>query len=151
MNTDNILFKDNRDFDHTKLYRLFIKEKWNDYMDPEDVQFHIEKAVYVITAWYENDLIGYGRIEGDGRIIVEISDVLIRSDCRNKGIGSRIVSLLMDHIKKLDPYYVQVTPCGKKEMHLYEKFGFTVIPDYIRMEAMTVKLEEKIARVRSDR
>jgi ribosomal protein S18 acetylase RimI-like enzyme len=75
--------------------------------------------------------------------------VVVKSDYQRRGIGTEIISRLVSFIDEAAPYFVQVSPIGAKEVRLYEKFGFVVMPDYIRMERSTSKLREKIGAVRN--
>ena len=148
MALENIEFRENEDIPAEVLHSLFRKEQWNDFFDLDDMELHLQTALHVVSAWHRNELVGYGRLEGDGRIWVEISDVLVKSECRGRGIGTEIIRRLVEHIKTLDPYYIQVTPISDREVHLYSKFGFTEIPDYRRMELTTEKLARFSGRSR---
>jgi len=145
---DDIELRESKEVPPQPLLALFRKEEWNDFMELDDVEFYLRVAVYVVTAWRGDELIGFARVEGDGRITAEISDVLVRSDCQGQGVGTDLVRRLIHHIRRLDPYYIQVNPIGDREAHLYEKFGFREIPNYRKMELITPKLGRKIAEVR---
>ena len=147
---DGLKFNETKDIDARKLMALFRREQWCDYMELDDVEFYLQIALYIVTAWKENELIGFARLSGDGRIDVEISDVLVRTDFQAQGIGTELVRRLVEHIRELDPYYIQVNPIGDREVHLYSKFGFTVMPDFIKMELTTPKLTRKIEQVRAN-
>jgi predicted GNAT family N-acyltransferase len=109
---DNIEFQETKKIPVVKLRSLFLSEQWCDYMDDDEVRFYLEAALHVITAWRGDAIIGFARLDGDGRIGVEISDVLVRSDLQGQGIGTELVRRLVDHIRRLDPYYIQVNPIG---------------------------------------
>jgi ribosomal protein S18 acetylase RimI-like enzyme len=148
MASNSITYCEGEPVDPAMLQRLFREEQWNDFFDLDEVAYHLQTAVHVVTAWDSDQLIGYARLEGDNRLWAEISDVLVRSDHRGQGIGTELVRRLMVRVQEIDPHYIQVTPLGDREIHLYEKFGFRVIPGYIRMEQGTEKLTEKAAKVR---
>ena len=148
---DGVEYRESKEVPLQQLLSLFLREQWADYMELDDVEFYLEVALYVVTAWREDEIIGFARLEGDGRISVEISDVLVRSDFQGRGIGTELVRRLVEHIRRLDPYYIQVDPIGDREVHLYEKFGFREMPGSRQMELRTLKLDRKIAEVRGDR
>ena len=148
---DGVEYRESKEVPLQQLHTLFLREQWCDYMEVEDVEFYLEAALYVVTAWHADELIGFARLEGDGRISVEISDVLVRSDFQGRGIGTELVRRLVEHIRRLDPYYIQVDPIGDREVHLYEKFGFREMPGSRQMELRTLKLDRKIAEVRGGR
>lgn len=138
---DGLEFIDSKDIDAQELLALFRRERWNDFMSLDDTEFYLSVALQILTAWKDDELIGFARLSGDGRIDVEISDVLVRSDFQGQGIGTELVRRQVQRIRELDPYYIQVCPIGDREVHLYGKFGFTIIPDYLRMELITPRLE----------
>ena len=146
---DGIEFKATKEIPVEQLLQLFLKEQWNDYMTLDDVRFHVDHALEVVSAWHGATLVGYARLEGDGRLSVEISDVLVASEYQGKGIGTQLVRRLVESIRALDPYDIQVAPVGDREVHLYGKLGFTEIPDYRRMELLTEKLDRRIRQVRN--
>jgi ribosomal protein S18 acetylase RimI-like enzyme len=130
------------------LQQVFRKEEWNDFLDLDEVQLHIDTALHLVSAWNKKELVGYARLEGDGKIWVEISDVLVKSEYQGRGIGTELVGLLVAYIKKINPYFIQVEPISDREAHLYGKFGFQEITEYRRMELVSEKLVRKIAKVR---
>ena len=123
--------------------------KRNDFLELDEARVFLESSLYFVSAWNEDMLVGIGRLGGDGRVTVEITDVVVKSDYYRRGIGTEIVSRLVSFIDEADPYFVQVSPVGEQEVRLYEKFGFVVMPDYIKMERGTRKLREKIGGVRN--
>lgn len=133
------------------LQELFRREEWNDFLDLDEVQLHLDTSLWLASAWQRDELIGYARLAGDGRIWAEISDVLVRSDYQGRGLGTELVARLVHQIRRFDPYFVQVTPIGDREARLYEKFGFCEIPCYRRMELPSGKLLRKISEVRGRR
>ena len=148
MISDSISYCEGQQVDPATVQRLFKEEQWNDFFDLDEVAYHLQTAVYVVTAWHEDQLIGYARLDGDNRLWAEISDVLVRADHQGQGIGTELVRRLMVKIGEINPYYIQVTPIGDREVHLYEKFGFQLMPYYLRMEQCTEKLTKKVAMVR---
>lgn len=146
---ENIAYREGKTIPAETLQQVFRKEKWNDFLDLDEVQFHLDTALYLVSAWNEQELVGYARLGGDGKIGVEISDVLVKSEYQGRGIGTELVGLLVAQIKKIDPYFIQVEPISDREVHLYGKFGFQEIREYRRMELLTEKLVRKIAQVRS--
>ena len=133
------------------MQQLFRKEEWNDFLTLDEVKFHLDTALHVVSAWNKQELVGYARLEGDGRIWVEISDVLVKSEYQGRGIGTELVKRLVTRIKRIDPFYIQVAPISDREVHLYGKFGFREIPNYRRMELVNEKLTRKVADIRSKR
>lgn len=145
-----ITYQETKDVPIESLCRLFHDEQWNDFYDPDDVALYQHAAMHIVTAWDADRLVGYARLSGTGRLEVEITDVLVDSAYQGQGIGTELVRRLVERIMAIDPYFIQVSPIGDREVHLYEKFGFTEIPDYRRMELMTGRLTEKVKKVRGE-
>lgn len=146
---NDIEYRVSSKMDVEALSEFFKEEEWNDFLELDEVRVFLDSSLYIVSAWDKNALVGIGRLGGDGRIQVEITDVVVKSDYQSRGIGTEIVSRLVSFIDEAAPYFVQVSPVGEKEVRLYEKFGFVVMPDYIRMERSTSKLREKIGAVRN--
>ena len=147
---EGIEFRETKEVPAQELLSLFRREQWCDYMDLEEVEFYLRVALYVVTAWHGSEVIGFARLEGDGRISVEISDVLVKSEYQGQGIGTEMVRRLVEHIWRLDPYYINVEPIGDREVHLYQKFGFREMPGCREMALENPKLSQKCAAVRGE-
>lgn len=145
----DIQYKETKDISPETLHQLFLKERWNDYFYPEEVELHIRTALHLVTAWDGDELIGYGRVDGDGSTWVEISDVLVKSEYQGWGIGTEITRRLVEYIKTLDVYHIHVEPISDREVHLYGKFGFTGYQTYW-MELPSEKLKRRCAEVRGE-
>ena len=57
-------------------------------------------SVYVI---FENEVVGCGRVIGDGGIYFYIQDVIVLPEFQGKGIGKRIMNAIMDYLKTYAP------------------------------------------------
>ena len=112
MASDWIAYCEGKQVEPAILQRLFREEQWNDFFELDEVAYHLETAVHVVTAWDGSRFIGYARLDGDNRLWAEISDVLVRSDHECQGIGTELVRRLMVKVHEIDPYYIQVTPIG---------------------------------------
>lgn len=71
------------------------------------------------------ELIGMGRIVGDGGCNFEIVDIAVHPDYQRRGLGSQIMTALMAHLRSTAPAsaYVSLIADGATPA-LYEKFGF---------------------------
>ena len=147
MTPADVEYRETKDIDPDTLQHFFRQEQWNDFLDLDEVEHYLRSAVYVVTAWLNDELIGYANLVGDGRTWVEISDVVVKCDCQGRGIATEMVRRMMEHIKELNPYFINVSPIGDREAHLYSKFGFAEVP-YRMMEIKTEKLSRKVAQVR---
>ena len=78
---------------------------------------------FVVTARAGQLLVGMARAFGDGAIYAAVVDVVVRPAYQRRGIGTRMMSLLMAELEKLDLHriYLRAAPGTVK---WYERFGF---------------------------
>lgn len=99
----------------------------------------INEAIVV----YENDvLVGAGSIRYYDEINVELKRIYISPAFRGQGIGTKLVSLLMEWAKELG-YQRMLLETGEKlteSVALYKKLGFERIPNYGPYENMPESL-----------
>lgn len=90
----------------------------------------LRNSLYTVTVEDNNQIVGMGRLTGDGMYFL-ILDIVVLPDYQNKGIGSKIVDMLIDFVDKETP------PGGRSSIQLiavrgkepfYEKRGFKLIP-----------------------
>lgn len=61
-----------------------------------------------------------------GSNLINIDELYVKSEWRNKGIASAFFDHLFDHYKgKVSGYQLEVTPSNKKAMRYYQRLGFT--------------------------
>ncbi len=138
MQSSEVTYRDGEAPEPSALHAMFRQEQWNDFYNLDEVAHHIRTAVHIVTAWDRGDLVGYGRLDGDGRLWAVISDVLVRQSHQGRGIGTELVRRLVE-------------PIGDREVHLYSKFGFAPKEGCIWMELHSEKLARRVAEVRGKR
>ena len=62
--------------------------------DPEAVKIALGNSLFSVCAESEGQLVGMGRVIGDGGLHLYLADVVVRPDHQNRRIGSRIVAAL---------------------------------------------------------
>lgn len=87
----------------------------------------IANSVYAVVAVFEGNVVGMGRIVGDGAMYFYIQDVAVLPDHQNKGIGKLIVEQLVSYIKNCkhengSAFVALFASRGKDKF--YEQFGF---------------------------
>ncbi|UJW86557.1 GNAT family N-acetyltransferase [Devosia sp. SL43] len=90
---------------------------------------------YAVTIHQDGRTVGMGRIIGDGGTAFQIVDIAVEPDYQGKGLGKRIVSALVDHLRANAPKsaYVSLIADGDAQ-YLYAKYGFEpVMPASIGM------------------
>lgn len=90
----------------------------------------IRNSLYTVTAVEQEQTIGMGRLIGDGLYYL-IVDVVVHPQFQGKGVGSRIIDILLQYVDKETPIggrsSVQlIAEKGKEDFYI--KKGFKLIP-----------------------
>lgn len=102
---------------------------WNNFAE-EQVANSINSSIYNITVVDDNRTIAMGRLIGDG-IYYLLVDIVVNPEFQGRGIGSKIVDMLLAYVDDRTPIggrsSVQlIAEQGKEEF--YTKKGFKLIP-----------------------
>ena len=82
-------------------------------------------TLYGVHIRLKEQVIGMGRIIGDGGCFFQIVDVAVHPAHQGRGLGKRIMQLLMDYIQAHVPATAHITLLADGEaFRLYEQFGF---------------------------
>jgi ribosomal protein S18 acetylase RimI-like enzyme len=124
----NILYEENT---LTAKQFLFLRESvgW------KGIELQIEKALkcglYNVSAKGGDEVIGMGRLVGDGVMYWYVQDVIINPQYQRKGVGKEIMRRLTQHIKKNSLPNTTVTiglMASKDKEDFYEKLGYIARP-----------------------
>lgn len=97
----------------------------------EQAQLALKNSLFVVGAYEGNQLIGMGRIVGDGSVICYIQDLIVTPSYQGKGVGSMILKTLVeyvDHIRMNDAQMMLCLMCAKGRESFYENHGFIARP-----------------------
>ena len=89
----------------------------------------LPESQYVVSAFDGGELVGMGRIVGDGGLCFYIQDVIVAKSHRRRGVGTAVMEALMDFIAERavkDTYVGLMSAVGKEPF--YGRFGFTSRP-----------------------
>jgi GNAT superfamily N-acetyltransferase len=86
-------------------------------------------SVYGVCATFDDEVVGTGRIIGDGGFTYFLGDVIVVPALQRKGIGTAIMERLLAYIREdaCVGAYVTLMAAGGKES-FYERFGFVRRP-----------------------
>jgi len=104
----------------------------------------IENSIYSISISVGGEVIGMGRLVGDGARIFYIQDVCIKPEFQGKGIGKLVVERLLDYIRTNSIPDSRVTVglmAAKGKEAFYEKFGFRIRPNENEGNGMMIKIK----------
>ena len=106
------------------------KVKWK-VLSQTQAQKALSNSIYTVGAYDGDRLIGMGRIVGDGAVICYIQDLIVIPEYQKQGVGSLVLSTLIDLVKKLGEEETDIMlclMCAKGREHFYEKHGFIARP-----------------------
>ena len=78
---------------------------------------------YSISAYESEQLVGFGRVVSDGILHAMIYDLIVTPSCQGRGIGSEILSRLVQNCRTAGIRDVQLFSAAGKSS-FYERFGF---------------------------
>lgn len=91
----------------------------------------LENGLFTVSAYDGENLIGMGRLVGDGSMYWYIQDVAVLPEYQRQGIGSAIVERLISHAQdSLAAPWASIGLTARKDKEpFYEKLGFTRLPN----------------------
>ena len=66
----------------------------------EQVEKALKNNLFDVTAVYNGEVIGMGRLVGDGFMYWYLQEIIVLPQFQGQGIGTRIVNRLLDYIKE---------------------------------------------------
>jgi predicted GNAT family N-acyltransferase len=95
----------------------------------EVVDAGMKSSLFSVCVYEGENIVGCGRVIGDGAIYVYIQDVIVRPDYQGQGIGRQIMVHIMDFIYTRLPDEIFVGLMAAKDVaDFYKKFGFMERP-----------------------
>ncbi|WP_310602782.1 GNAT family N-acetyltransferase [Anaerosporobacter sp.] len=90
-----------------------------------DFKSALQGSLLTVSAYHGKKLIGMGRLIGDGFLCFYLQDIIILPEYRMQGIGSKIVSTILEDIQKNATTSITVGLMSAKGAEsFYEKLGF---------------------------
>lgn len=95
----------------------------------EIVTLALQNTLISVCAYDDGELVGYGRIIGDGATFLYVQDVMVKKEYQSQKIGTGIIKKLLECMEK----YWKINPSirlylgaalGKEDF--YKPFGFVV-------------------------
>ncbi|OFX89586.1 MAG: hypothetical protein A2W99_14420 [Bacteroidetes bacterium GWF2_33_16] len=107
------------------LYHLFISTGWNEEyrLSGERIYKALGNNWFCISAFYNNELVGFGRVVSDGVLHAMIYDLITLPEFQKSGIGSTILKTLVQKCVQCNIPDIQLFCASGKRM-FYEKRGF---------------------------
>lgn len=95
----------------------------------------LQNGLINVSAMYNGELVGMGRLVGDGAMYWYLQEIIVLPEFQGKGIGSMIVNHLIDYAKANSVTGKFTTIGGvsaKGKEPFYEKMGFDIISNGLR-------------------
>jgi len=111
--------------DEKSYFGLFETTGWNKDYKINSVQLikTLSKSWFWICAYHNNELVGSGRIVSDGLLHAVIFDLIVKPCYQRIGIGSKIMTKLLEHCYKKQIKDIQLfSAAGKKGFYLKQGF-----------------------------
>ncbi|MCL2775983.1 MAG: GNAT family N-acetyltransferase [Oscillospiraceae bacterium] len=107
----------------------------------------LKNSLFTVTAIHNNQVIGMGRLVGDGFMICYIQDLIVLPEYQGEGIGATILERLLAYIIDNAIPNTCVTDglfSAKDKEEFYEKFGFHIRPNDNRGAGMEMGVKSKL-------
>lgn len=105
---------------------LYDAVGWGAY-DDEVSEIALKNTMYSVSIYEDENIIGYGRLIGDGIVFLYIHDIMVKPEYQGKGIGKTIMNKLLDKVnelRKINPYLRTYLGASKGKEEFYKKCGF---------------------------
>lgn len=116
-----IIISDRRDIDPEKIIDLFRANEWSSADKPTELYNALINSHSLLSAWYNEKLVGIGNAISDGFLVVYYPYLLVHPDYQGKGIGQMIVNKMQ---VKYGNFHMQMLTADCKAIDFYKKVGF---------------------------
>ncbi len=127
---ENLVFKEDIILNVEDILYLYNDVGWSSYTkDIDSLIKSIKNSLKVISVWDNDLLVGLIRVVGDGHSIIYIQDILILQKYQNRGIGKRLIEIILDKYKNVRQK-VLLTDKEEKKILFYKKVGFSMAEEF---------------------
>lgn len=121
---DSITIRDGfENMDFTGVTEMLAKALWSPGIRINEVKKGAANSALVVGAFTAAGMqVGYARVISDKTRFAYLCDVIVREDCRKKGIGQAMVNHILAHKELKDVYQWLLITNDAHEV--YEKSGF---------------------------
>lgn len=115
--------------DATAYAALRVAVGWN-LLPVEAMERGLQGALYSVCVYWGEQLVGFGRILGDGGIYFYLQDVIVVPAFQGRGLGQRIMEKLMGFLQanaQTNAFIGLMPAKGAEEFYL--KYGFERRPE----------------------
>jgi ribosomal protein S18 acetylase RimI-like enzyme len=101
---------------------------WGD-VETEAVEIGLQKSLFSVCVTLKNEVVGCGRVIGDGGIYFYVQDIIVLPEFQRKGIGRRIMDAIVEYLKThaRDGAFIGLM-AAKGVSKFYGRYGFKKRP-----------------------
>jgi GNAT superfamily N-acetyltransferase len=106
--------------------RLAVRVGWERGFHWPSVPASLAGSLFGVVAMAADEVVGMGRLVGDGSLYFYIQDVAVDPDWQGHGVGQQIMDALLAHIREVStgPVFVGLFATGAAK-RLYARNGFS--------------------------
>jgi len=98
-------------------------------LDVEATEIGLRNSLFSVCVIYKGEVIGCGRVVGDGGIYFYIQDIFVLPDFQRKGIGKLIMDRVMNFFSSHIHFKAFIGLMAAKDVSgFYKKYGFKERP-----------------------
>lgn len=118
-----ITFCDSKNVPLHHILTLFEQTDWARGRTLEDVERMLNHTSLVMTAWDENQLVGFGRVLTDFVYRASIWDVIVHGSYQNQDIGKGLMNRILAHpsLRQVELFWL----CTRRYQGFYASLGFS--------------------------
>ena len=95
--------------------------------DPGAAKIGLANTVFGVCVEDEDQLVGIGRVVGDGALFFEIVDIAVMPDHQQNGLGAKIMNAIMSYLRQnATPGAFVSLIADRSVSRFYERYGFKV-------------------------
>lgn len=112
------------EYNEQEILDLYKSVRWDAYTsEPEKLRRGFENSLLIFGAYDRERLVGILRTVGDGQTVVLIQDILIYPEYQRKGIGTKLVDMVVKHFDGVRQIQL-LTDNTHKTLSFYHSLGF---------------------------
>ena len=119
--SDAIQYSDTRDLPREAVLSLYRANEWSSAEKPDLLLRAMRASHSLVTAWDGSILVGLGNAISDGCLVVYYPHLLVLPDYRRRGIGSRIMQMLIARYKD---FHQHIIMADARAIEFYRRCGF---------------------------
>ncbi|MGG4218983.1 GNAT family N-acetyltransferase [Paenibacillus jamilae] len=106
-------------------YRVLRKEAGLSQITEEAAAKGLPNSLFAVTLRLGQELIGMGRVSGDGGVFFLVTDIAVKPSHQGKGYGRKLMEEIMEYLRREVPAGSFATLIADKPAdRLYAQFGF---------------------------